>query len=83
MYAFALNSTTMAVEYEPNGKGLAVLIPKGAEIATEYLPQEPPVREPSRLIEVRWNGKIVSIFALDLLERGERVDLVRSAADAA
>jgi hypothetical protein len=73
MYSFALTSPTMAVRYE-NGKGVAILIPEGSEVATDRLPDEQLPSDSSKLIEVRWAGKVVSIFALDLLERGELVE---------
>ncbi|HEX3747133.1 MAG TPA: hypothetical protein VHW09_24520 [Bryobacteraceae bacterium] len=56
---------------------MAILMPIGAEIATADLPS-PGAQNPSSLVNVRWQEKTVSIFLVDLLERGEPMDMDRA-----
>jgi hypothetical protein len=75
MYHFRLNTATMAVHQrsgEPHGS--AVMIPAGSEIVSQERVDFRPGFDRSRLVEVRWAGRTVSMFLLDLMERGERVD---------
>ena len=48
------------------------MIPAGAEIAAADLPDVRERLDRSKLVPIQWEGKIVSIFLLDLMERGER-----------
>lgn len=67
----------MAIYYEEGGKGDAVVIPMGAEVFTDDLANPRAASDPSRLVPVEWNGKAVSVFLVDLLDRGERVATAR------
>ncbi len=73
MRRFRLNAPTLAIQYGDGGKGLAVMIPKGAEVATADLPNSNR-DDGTSLVKVEWGQKTVSIFLVDLLERGELVD---------
>jgi hypothetical protein len=76
MYRFRLKSSTLGVDYSDGLKGHAVMIPAGSEIVS-YDPAESPAEfHRSSVIGVEWNGNTVSVFRLDLLERGERVEHV-------
>ena len=72
MYLFRLKSATMAIHNLGNSRTVLV-IPQGAEIAAIDVPDSRTGFEHSRLIEIQWDGKTVSMFLLDLFERGERV----------
>ena len=54
------------------------MIPGGAEIAAAELPETSRGFGHSTFVTVEWEGRMVRMFLIDLLERGERVD---SAAD--
>jgi hypothetical protein len=73
MHRFRLNSPTLAVQYCDSGRGVAVLIPVGSEISTAVIP-EANGHETASLVKVEWQEKVVSIFLVDLLERGEPLD---------
>ena len=67
----------MAIHYLGNSRTV-VVIPQGAEIAAIEVPDTRTGFEHSRLIEIEWDGKTVSMFLLDLFERGERVQRPRT-----
>ena len=71
MHRFRLNTPTIAVKFEADGSQKAFLLPDGAEIATD----DPHVIEgdpdAGKFVCVVWNGITVSIFLVDLQERGE------------
>jgi hypothetical protein len=71
MHRFRLKSATVAVQDRGRGKDIA-FIPKGAEITAD-LPDVRSGFDRSKFIAIKWEGKTVSIFLLDLLERGERL----------
>ena len=74
MERFRLKSPTMAVHYQDGGpKGLAVVIPAGSEVCCSEHIDARPGFDHSTFVEVLWTGKTVSMFLLDLVERGERV----------
>lgn len=73
MYRFRLKSATMAVEQGGASKILAV-VPAGAEIAARELPDIHSGYGCSTLVAIEWNGKTVSMFLADVLERGERLE---------
>jgi hypothetical protein len=70
-----ISSTTVGVEYrddDPKGNGVAVFLPAGAMVLTDDpLPAAP--SQPSRMISVKWEGRVINMFIVDLLERGEQV----------
>ena len=69
MYQFRLRSATIAIQ--EGGHGIA-MIPAGAEITAADLPGVRERADRSKLVAIEWEGKMVSIFLLDLMERGER-----------
>jgi len=71
MHRFRLKSATVAVQQED---GRAAMIPSGVEIATAELPDTRNGFDHSTFVTVDWDGKVMRMFLLDLLERGERVD---------
>lgn len=73
MFRFRLKASIMAVYYGVEGKGEAVIIPAGSEIVTDDLSNPRALPDQSRLVKVGWNGKTVSMFLVDLLDRGERL----------
>jgi hypothetical protein len=48
------------------------MIPAGAEITAADLPDVRERSDRSKQAPIQWEGKIVRIFLLDLMERGER-----------
>ncbi len=74
MERFRLKSATMAVHYQDAGpKGLAVVIPAGSEVSSAEHIDTRPGFDHSVFVEVRWAGRMVRMFLLDLVDRGERV----------
>jgi hypothetical protein len=72
MYRFRLSSATIAVI--DGSRDLAVLIPAGAEVlSANRIDDVTDGFERSRFIRVDWDGKVVRMFLLDLLERGQEV----------
>jgi hypothetical protein len=64
---FKINSPTVAIE-RPGNNAKVIHIPAGSAIRV--------VKEASGadlLVGVEWNGRALSMFARDLVERGERV----------
>jgi len=62
----------MAVQAVDGSKKESVILPATAEVEIDQIPDgEHP---PNCMIDVRWNGDVVSLFLVDLLERGERMD---------
>jgi hypothetical protein len=77
MHRFRLKSATVVVHHQDGGpKGIAVVIPAGSEVSSAD-PIDTRTRfDHSALIEVRWAGRTVRMFRLDLVERGERVQRI-------
>jgi hypothetical protein len=71
MYRFRLKSVTVAVHKEG---GRVAIIPTGAEIAAADLPDTRNGFEPGKFVTMEWDGRMVRMFLLDLMERGERRD---------
>ena len=71
---FRLKTPTLAVRCTFEGAKSAVMMPAGAEIATDDLDaltsSEP---DPTKFVNVEWDGARVGMFLLDLQERGERI----------
>ena len=68
MPKFRLKTVTIATTHE-DGKEVALRVPAGADIVvTESLDGE----HPNRQVTVRWGRKALTMFAVDILERGER-----------
>ena len=53
--------------------GAAIILPAGSEVSTADPNLPPSISPRNRMIEVEWGGKVVTLFEVDLLERGERV----------
>ena len=65
--SYRLKSETIALQ-ERNGRLGAVLVPEGTILVVR---ENFAIRQ--RLIECLWNGQPVAVFAVDLLQRGERI----------
>ena len=71
---FRLNTATIAASFE-DGKERVLYIPAGAEIvATDSLDGDGQL---NREVNVEWEGTTLIMFAVDILERGERIDGAR------
>jgi hypothetical protein len=78
MFRFRLKSATMAVNHQSGDpKGVAVMIPAGSQVVSRDAIEGRVGFDQSKLIEVKWAGRIVRIFLVDLVERGEHVDGAR------
>jgi hypothetical protein len=74
MERFRLKSATTAVHYQLGvPKGVAVQIPAGSEVSSIDPIDMRRRSDRSELVAVKWAGRMVQMFRLDLLERGERV----------
>ena len=69
--SYRLSASTLAVIYSA-GQRLPVTIPAGAVVTIEGNEGQ------IGLVEVEWGGRVVTIFAEDLHERGELVRSVSS-----
>ena len=69
---FRLKSSTVASTLD-NGKSVVLLLPTGAEvIPLDTLPDRVS-EDDGREICVEWQGKTLSMFLIDILERGEHI----------
>jgi hypothetical protein len=75
---FRLKSATTAVYHQDGDpKGLAVVIPSGSEVAS-FDPIDARARfDHSQFVTVKWAERTVQMFLLDLIERGERVNIAK------
>jgi hypothetical protein len=64
---YRLGKATRAVHADDSTKGF-VLIPEGADLVIDTLDRS------GRLVQVRWEGRVLLMFWRDLLERGIEVD---------
>ena len=64
---FKLRSETLGVVFQEDGRGVAVMIPADSllEVTRE--------QAADGIVEVIWNRRCVSLFAIDLRQRGEPV----------
>jgi hypothetical protein len=68
---FRLNAPKIGLVFE-DGKKVVVQIPAGAEIfAIDSVPD--PVVDPQQEVHVVWEGKTITMFALDLREGAEPI----------
>jgi len=73
-HRFRLRTSTIAVIYDGAGKKVTEMIPAGEVIkALGVVPLDRAAVEPTEQIEVLWEGRTMSMFLVDLLDRGERV----------
>ena len=66
---FRLKGAAIAASFE-DGKEQVLYIPAGAEIVVAGSLGDGPT---NREVNVEWEGKTLTMFAVDLLERGERI----------
>lgn len=74
MYKFRLSTPTIAVRFEEDGSKRVVLLPDGAEVATDDPDVVQENSDGRRFVCVQWNGMTVNVFLVDLQERGEICD---------
>ena len=67
--AFRLKTPTLGTISSDDGHRVAVTIPQNAIVTVFNGPLDD-----NRMVDVLWEGKTVMMFALDLRNRGERVD---------
>jgi hypothetical protein len=67
-----LNSATIASAIQ-DGRSIALLIPTGAEVIPLDAVPEEGSGDDGREVSVEWQGRTVSMFLVDLRERGEQV----------
>jgi hypothetical protein len=67
---FRLKAATLAIATE-NGENRMVRLEDGEEITVLNRLDES--RELNRQVDIEWNGKRLKMFAIDVLDRGERV----------
>jgi hypothetical protein len=74
--SFRLKRTTIATVMQ-DGKRIAVQIPAAARIiAVDPVPEHIP-DDRRQQVNVRWNGKDLIMFLIDIQERGERIQTAR------
>jgi hypothetical protein len=76
MPRFRLKSATMVLHCAGQ-QGRASVIPAGAEVIASG-PDLRSTGSPNRLIQVQWGGEAVTLYQVDLLERGERIDEMKN-----
>ena len=65
---YRLNSATLGIQTK-DGHTESVVVPDGAVLITPTS-----LIDSAGFIECEWDGRVVTILAFDLRERGERVD---------
>ena len=63
--SYALNTPTLAIRTLPDGKRVPITIPKGAVLKITAGPLGD-----TRLVLVEWDRQMVTMFTIDLQERG-------------
>ena len=71
-HRFRLKTPTLAIMAQ-DGTKIPVMIPKGGEVEVIDGPLNG-----NRLVDVRWEDKIVMVFTNDIRDRGERVDAAKA-----
>jgi hypothetical protein len=70
-----LKTATIATSTEGPEKRIAVQLPPGAEIVVlDQIQPETPLN-PTHQVNVEWDGNVISMFLVDILERGEQMPL--------
>jgi len=69
---FRLNATTICTTHK-GGKAVAEQIPKGVEVVVLNPVAAEASKDSNRQVWVEWEGRIVSMFLVDLQERGEPI----------
>jgi hypothetical protein len=68
---FRLRTDTIAIVVQ-DGKKVAFRIPAGAEILLiDRIPD--PLVDPTQVVNATWEGKMLTLFAADIRDRGERI----------
>lgn len=74
MERFRLKSATTGVYHlDDDSKGVAVVIPAGSEVVSPGPIVRRPGTDRAEFVTVRWASRMVQVFLLDLIERGERL----------
>ena len=68
---FRLSSSVLGI-YTEDEQRTAVMIPEGAIV---YVVSGPVGQD--RMVDVRWDEKVVAVFAVDLTKRGSEVQSIR------
>lgn len=69
---FRLKTATIAITDAPE-KRIAVRLPTGAQIVVLDQIQPDAQLDSSHQVTVEWDGKVVSMFLVDIHEKGERI----------
>jgi hypothetical protein len=72
LFRFRLKVPTSGVYSDGENKGVALLLPAGAEISTEDDLVSCGADEPIQLVHVHWEGRDLCMFLVYLRARGER-----------
>jgi len=72
MPRFRIRTATVALETIDGGPKTATILPAKSEIEIDYLPDG--IRPTTWMIDVRWKGRTITMFLIDIQERGERID---------
>jgi hypothetical protein len=65
---FRIQTPTLAI-LSQDGHRIPITIPQGATVEVVEAPLDG-----NRLVDVKWEGKTVMMFSIDLSERGARID---------
>jgi hypothetical protein len=72
MQYFQLKSDAAAILLRDGIRAKAVVIPAGSVVAAAASAEIPRGADRNKMVAVEWAGKSLSMFRVDLLERGER-----------
>ncbi len=75
--AYKLKRSVLAIGN--NGERVPVMIPEGAVVTLVEIP----LNHSRRMLDVEWDGRTLTMFTQDLLERGVKEKLERASASAA
>ena len=75
MLTVRLNASTIAVRQRVGGGQSSFLIPEGAEVLVKDTGAlSGRSKDPTEMVSVEWEGMEVSVFLVDVLERGEHLE---------
>ena len=72
MHYFQLKSDAAAILHKDGARAKAVVIPKGSVVAAVVSVEIARSADRNTMVAVDWDGKRLSMFSADLLERGAR-----------
>jgi hypothetical protein len=73
MQVFRLRDNTIALGFDDTGKKVAVMMPAGTHVSANGPVPTEHAKDRTEQIAVNWDHRTLTMFLVDLQDRGERV----------